>query len=430
MGKKRTEQRKKEKVLSTKKKAKEAYSKETKKNIKVRRLRILIIGIGGGGSSIVNEMSKSLKGVSFVAADTDQRSFKKLYPKVKAFSFGEELTRGWGTGVNLETGEKAALAAKERIKKLFQGWDLVVMVSCLGGGVSSGSSAVFSEALKEQNILSLGVFTLPFNFEGEKKMRLAKNSLEKIKSNLSGFIVLPNEEVLKQTDKKVSLKKSLSLLNQNIADYFQKLFSTINNGGIINVDFADLKTILKGRGKAICFSQASSSGANRIQEALKEIFGSPFFNCPQKVQRILFNIGGGGAIALRELKEAAEQFTALNSRAKIIFGISKEPGKDLKKISLTVLVVGENTAGRSADSGLKYLENNKALTKKRRAGREKTKKQSGVKGENKKKKKIKVKIRRSALDIKKEKEEIEEKEFFSGNDWDVPAFLRRSRERE
>jgi len=391
--------------------------KKEKDLFKSQRIKIQIIGVGGGASSIINEIARNLKGISFLIADTDQRSFKRRPPGVRVFPFGQELTRGWGTGMNPELGLMAAQNSKDKIKKIFQDVDLVILISCLGGGVSSGASIAFSQALKEEKKLSIGIFTLPFSFEGEKKEKIALNSLKELKENLSGTIVLPNEEILKQAEKKISLKKSLSLMNQILIDYLRDLIEMLSQIGIINIDFADLRTILKGKGQAVSFGRGVAQGQNRAEDALKEHFENPFFISPPRIKKILFNISASRDLKLKEVEKIAEEVSSLNPKAKIIFGISYNP-KLGKKIKITSLVVGENFIEKE--------EKKEKEEKEKRAEPEKKKKNVGKKkAKPLLEKKKKIKIRRSALEVKKAEEEEKEKEWFGEEDWEIPSFLRR-----
>ncbi len=391
-------------------------------SLKSQKIKIRIIGIGGGAASILSEMAGQLGKIGFLIADTDKRSFKKKNPKIRTFQFGKELTRGWGTGMNSDIGEKAALEDKEKIKKIFQDTDLVILISCLGGGVSSGASLVFSRILKELKILSLGIFTLPFVFEGEKKMRLAKDSLKDLKKELSGTLVLPNEEILKYSDKKYSLQKSLSLVNQIFIDYFKDLIETIYQPGIINIDFADLRTILKGRSQKLYFGRGIGQSASRIEEAIKQIFQNSFFDKPRKIRKVLFNISAGGDLTLKEVETAAQEVFNLNPMAKIIFGISRNPKLD-KKVKITFLGVGddfkEENKNETVKNNLKEKENPKNNKKEKKAKGKKNSKES--KEEESKKK---TRLRRSAIEVKKAEEEAKDKEFFGESDWDIPPFLR------
>ena len=389
-----------------KKKISKKQPKRTSVSLKPRRIKVKVIGIGGGAASILDEIANKLKGVSFLTADTDQRSFKKISSRVKVFQFGQELTRGWGTGMNPELGEKAAQSVQEKIRKIFKDVDLTILISCLGGGISSGAGLVFARTLKQEKKLSLGIFTLPFSFEGEKKAKLAKSSLENLRENLSGVIVLPNEEILKHTEKKTSLKKSLSLMNQVLIDYLGDLIEMISSPGIINIDFADFLTILKGKGQTVCFGRGVAGGQeqNRTDEVLKGLFENPFFISSSKIKKILFNISGGADLELKEVEKIAEEISKLNPKAKIIFGISRNP-KLGKKIKLTFLGVGE--------------EEKKSQNKEEKKNSKKTKKRERTRP------KKKIKIRKSALEVKKTEQEAEEKEWSRESDLEIPAFLRR-----
>ncbi|MBU2578514.1 cell division FtsZ family protein [Patescibacteria group bacterium] len=434
---------------------------ETKKIILTsRRIKIKVIGIGGGGNSIVSEMAKNIKGLDFLVADTDQRSFQRLPSGVKIFEFGQEITKGWGTGMNLEIGEKAALAAKEKIKKIFQNTDLIILISCLGGGIGSGALPVFTKILNDEKKLGLGIFVLPFNFEGEKKAQMAQSALNNLKENLSGMIVLCNEEILKYSEKKVPLKKSLALMNQALIDYFQDLLEMVSQTGIINIDFADLQTILKGKGQKVFFGRALAQGPNRTEEALKELFENHFFGLPSKIKKILFNISAGSDLTLKEVEKIGEQISELNPNAKIIFGISQFPRYD-KKIKITFLGTNENffekqeakkevvkevaqkivreiAKKQKMPNAIKSV-NNEALKKEEKKF---VIKQEDSQGCNIKIKSIqqkipmsgqlsipverkKIKIRRSALEVKKIKQEDEEKGWEKDSDWETPSFLRK-----
>jgi cell division protein FtsZ len=228
--------------------------KQTKRNkemeppLKPRKIKIKVVGIGGGGASIVSEIARHLKGVSFLVADTDIRTFKKLTKKrhdrgyfwsggrIKGFQFGQNLLGGMGTGMDVELAQKAAEAERERIAKIFKDQDLLIFVACLGGGVGSGASLVFSEEARIQKKISLGIFTLPFSFEGEKKMKIARRALQKLQENLSGTIFVPNEKIFQIIDKKTPLKKALSSLNQIFANFLADLIEVISKPNLINIE--------------------------------------------------------------------------------------------------------------------------------------------------------------------------------------------------
>ena len=269
--------------------AKEIAENDAKKDdFKIRKIKVKVVGLGGGGASVVSEVASLLKTYSFVACDTDVRTAKKIKKGVKFFQFGQEALDGTGTGMNAELAQKLANEEKEKIEQIFQGQDICVLVGCLGGGVASGAGPVFAQAAKDQKCISIGIFTLPFLFEGEKKMKIARKAITELKENLSGIIIVSNEKIFQLTDKKISLKKALSYLNQFFALWLMELLDVVFKPSLINIDFADLKTILKDRGHTLFFSQAQGSGSNRVEDILKNIFHNNLLSEPPKnVKRAL-----------------------------------------------------------------------------------------------------------------------------------------------
>ncbi len=406
-------------------------------SFKPRKIRIKVLGIGGGGASIVAEMAQNLKNVSLLVADTDARVFKKVRKGVRVFQFGEKLAGGMGTGMDPDLARKAALAEKEKIVKIFQEQDLSILVGSLGGGVASGAGPVFAEVARDQRNISLGIFTLPFNFEGEKKLKVAKNAMDKLRENLSGIIVVPNEKIFKIIDKRTPLKKSLSSLNQIFAGWLNDLIAVISKPNLINIDFADLRTILGERGKVLFFAQSMAQGPNRVEEVIKNIFQSPIFEgAPKGVRRILFNVTGGKDLKLKEVEAVSETVANLNPRAKIIFGISESPEHN-GKIKLTLLAVSDKEKGekkREASSGVSSKKRKvvRSLPKKKKKPvsvkvKSKTdKKDISFSGrDSQQKKQRKGRVRRSALEVRKAEKEAQEREWAPEGDWGVPAFLRK-----
>ncbi|MBZ9573060.1 cell division FtsZ family protein, partial [Patescibacteria group bacterium] len=389
------------------KKKKQSQKAETP--LKPRRIKIKVIGLGGGGGSIVSEMAKGLKGVSFLVADTDIRTFRRVPKKVRTFQFGENLTYGMGTGMDIDLGQRAAEKERERIEKIFKGQDLSILIASLGGGVGSGASLVFAEAARAQKNITLGIFTLPFSFEGEKKMRIAKSALKDLRENLSGTTALNNEKIFKLCDKKTPLKKALSLLNQNLVDYLEDLIEILFAPGIINIDFADLRTILAGQGRMIYFGQGVGQGPNRVEESIKKVFQNPIFGDwnPQSgtPKRILFNISGGKDLGLREVEEVSRAISGLNPRAKIIFGISQN-SRQAKKIKITLLGVGESLSEQKEEKRVKPVSPKAPAIKKKKPKLAKAttavrQKRKPVSTEAVMVSRKKAKVRRSGLEIKK-----------------------------
>jgi len=406
--------------------------------LRTRKIKIKVIGIGGGGASIVSELASSLKGVSFLIVDTDKKVLKNVKKSVRTMIFGEKTAGGMGTGMNPELARKAALEEKEKIARTMRDQDLVVLVGSLGGGVASGAGPVFAKQFMEscsstgttgkQKNISIGVFTLPFQFEGEKKMKIAKKALAELQDCLSGVIVVPNEKILEIVEKKTSLKKSLSALNQVFVRWISDLLNVISKPGLINIDFADLKTILSARGKVLFFGEGMAHGPNRAEEAVKNIFLSPFVDGePKRVRKMLFNITGGKDLGLKEVETISNQISKLNPKAKIIFGISEDPASQ-GKVKITLLCVSDTEKSEREEKkvALQRLKTIKKLKKAKQVP-DKIKKQesdSSHKDEDKDKDNEERKMRRSAIEAKQQEKEEKDREWTQEPDWEIPAFLR------
>lgn len=409
---------------------------------KVRKINIRFIGIGGGGGAIVSEISKRIDKATFVAANTDLNALKYLPKKVKPFSFGEDVTGGLGTGMNVELSEELAEKEKDRIKKLFKGQDVCIFVSTLGGGTGSGASPVFVKISQEFPTISLGIFTLPFHFEGKKKLQIAKESLEKMKSFLNGYFIIPNDRIFQMVEKKTSLRKGLFLLNRILAERLKEIIDLIFLPGIINIDFADFKTIFNTKGKVFFINTAEASGNERTDKIIDNIFSSPLgdYNIG-KAEGILFNIAGTGDLKMEEVREISKAVSHLNKNARIIFGVSKGEktsstrGKESSqkgKIKLTLLIVGSE---KEKEKKKKIKKKN--LLKREKKEKKKTKKKekfiSGRNKESDKKEKVEkedkeskeAKKRKTALEVRKELASEEEEILKKENEWETPAFLRK-----
>lgn len=402
---------------------------------RVRKIRVRIVGLGGGGASVVSEVSSLLKGYSFVACDTDARTAKKIKKGVKFFQFGESALDGTGTGMNIDLAQKLALEEKEKIEQIFKDQDIAVLVGCLGGGVASGAGPIFAQAAKNQKCLSIGIFTLPFVFEGEKKMKLARKAIFELKEHLSGIIVVSNEKIFQLADKKISLKKALSYLNQFFALWLMELLDVVFKPSLINIDFADLKTILKDRGHILFFSQAQGMGPSRVEDILKNIFHNNLLSDPpQNVKRILFNISGGKDLKLKEVEQISEEISRLNPKAKIIFGVS-QVNQQKERIKVVLLAIcEEDKKSRPVEEkpGAILEKNIKKITEKGKEKKEvkKAKLANGVKiivkkNDSPEKKEFSLqKTRRTGVESQKAGEDAEKLEWAGENDWDIPAFLR------
>ena len=389
--------------------------------------KIKVIGIGGGGCSIISEISTDLRRVDFVAANTDKRALKELSKKTKVFNFGEKITSGFGTGMNFELGKSSAQEDKERIKGLFEGQDMCILVASLGGGTGSGAVSVFAKMAKDMGLITYGIFTLPFEFEGSRKMDIANEALKEVKSHLNAITVLPNENIFKIIDKKTPLKEALSIINKNLQESLEGLIETIYNPGIINVDFADLKTILGERGKLTYLNTTLFDANKSIDDAVKKTTLNPFYSYTiNGAGSVLFNITGGENLGLKDVSLISEGILNLTGKnSKVIFGISKD-SKYKDKVRIMILAVG-----CEADNILPEVK--KEIVKKEIAKKEVVKKEPVVekkpkleiKNVKKEVKKVEVEVRRNALETKKESDEIERDIINKDEQWETPAFLRR-----
>lgn len=303
------------------------------------KAKIKVIGIGGGGGSIVSEMGRSLGRASFVIADTDIRVLKKK-SKIKYFWFGQNLTHGLGTGVSIDLAKQAADDAKEKISAMLKDQDIIIFVASLGGGLGSGATQVFAEVAKEFGGITFGIFTLPFKFEGKNKYRIAQNALRVLRRALNVSLVVPNEKIFKVIDASTPITAAFSTVNKSLIESLESLIDLIYNPGVINIDFADLRTILKGRGNSSFLNIVEESGEDKAEKICQKIFKNPLLqNNSFKAEKVLFNIAGSKSLSMFEVEKISSHIANLNPKSKIIFGISKD--KKLKnKIKTTILMTG------------------------------------------------------------------------------------------
>jgi len=313
-----------------------------KEKFVIKKTKIRVIGVGGGGGSIVSELAKRVKKASFVAANTDLQALKKLPKNIQRFKFGQDLTYGLGTGMDVEKGKIAAEKEKQRIKKILKNQDLCIFVACLGGGTGSGATPVFTEVSNELRNINLGIFTIPFKFEGERRVKIAKDSLKKLKANLNGFLVIQNQRIFRIIGKKASLNQAFSSLNKILTENLASFIELIYKPGLINIDFADFKTILEGKGERLYFNTAEAKGPNRAEEVIKKVLDSPLLDFNIKTaKRILFNISGSLDLKMREVEQICNAFSDLNRQSKIIFGVFPAPSREKSGIKVTLLVTGD-----------------------------------------------------------------------------------------
>ncbi|MBI2042396.1 MAG: hypothetical protein HYT21_01405 [Candidatus Nealsonbacteria bacterium] len=439
---------KKAKPVLKKKKPDVLVSQET-----VHRTRMRIIGIGGGGSSIVSEIAPLINRVDFVTANTDIQALKEAARQARKFHFGENITDGLGCGMDPRLGQKAAKDERSKIIKLFQGIDLAVIVSSLGGGTGSGAAPEFARIAREMGVLTIGIFTLPFKFEGSKRSQIARSSLERLTPNLNVVSIILNENIFKIIDKNTPLKEAFSSINKRLAENLRGLIEMVYLPGLINIDFADLKTVLDGKGKLAYLNTALASGPNRAEEAVKELLKSPLNEYGiQGAEKIVFNITAPRLLGMQEVEHISRNISDFNRRAKIIFGVSQDNGyKDRLRVTLLAVGVGKEPAKKKPKPKqapeIKPEEIPAPKIKKEIPKPKMTKKKAKIKIKTKqnprpKQKKLKLLakpetkemldgaapkplLRKNALELRKEAEKTEEDLLTQEKKWDMPAFFRK-----
>ena len=394
-----------------------------------KRVKIKVIGVGGGGCNIIAELLKKLKDFSaqkieFVALNTDNQALKSLPKTLKTISFGNKLTRGLGTGRDAEVGEKAAREDIEKLKSLFSDdKDLYIFISSLGGGTGTGATPVLTKMADEMGLNTLGIFTTPFAFEGKKKMDMSIKALERIKDNLNAFMVLPNEKIFTLTKEEVSFSDSLNLLNDKLAESLEGLLRTVYSPGLINIDWADIRTILEGKRKIAYLNFTKGKSSQTAEDISKNLLKNPILEYRfENADNVMFNIEASKDLSLQLLSQISEKIGELAPNAKIIFGLSQNP-KLKNEIRVTILATSSEPE--------KIVRTKKSAKK---VAAPKTKKKTRVTKEKiikEEKKEVEedVEVRRSALEIKEAEMKEEEKEEEEEKIFEIPAFLRKSKKK-
>jgi cell division protein FtsZ len=340
---------------------------------------IKVIGVGGGGTNAVNRMIQAgLKGVEFIAINTDAQALALSMAPVR-LQVGTKLTKGLGAGANPDIGSKAAEESREQIADALKGADMVFITAGMGGGTGTGAAPVVAEVAKEVGALAVGVVTKPFTFEGRRRQNFAEKGAALLKSKVATLITIPNDRLLQVVEKRTSIMEAFRIADDVLRQGVQGISDLIAVPGLINLDFADVKTIMAEMGSAL-MGVGVSQGENRAAAAAKAAISSPLLETSIDGARgVLLNITGGSDLALFEVNEAAEiVIQAADPEANIIFGaVIDESLKD--EVRVTVIATGF-----SGD-----------------------------------------RIAPRAEPEMREREEVEIKPFANNDDLDIPAFLRR-----
>ncbi len=300
--------------------------------------KIKVIGVGGSGSNAVSRMmSCKIQGVDMVALNTDIQDLKKIKADFK-LQIGKNLTEGLGSGMNPEIGRKAAEEQREEISEILKGTDMIFITCGLGGGTGTGAAPVVAEIAKSLKILTIAVVTKPFSFEGYPRMKIANAGAEILKTKVDTLVVIPNDKILNLIEQDTTLYSAFWMCDEILRQAVQGISDLIMVPGIINVDFADVKSIMHNAGQAL-LGRGYGKGAKRIEEAVSQAIKSPLVDFSiQGARGILFNVSGGDDLSLDEINEAAKIITKnADPQAKIIFGAVRNP--KLKKGEVSVMVI-------------------------------------------------------------------------------------------
>ena len=302
--------------------------------------QIKVIGVVGGGNNAVNRMVEAqLKGVEFISVNTDKQALYTSKAEYKV-QIGEKLTRGLGAGANPEVGKRAAEESKDEIVKLLQGADMVFVTAGMGGGTGTGAAPVVAGLAKEMGILTVGVVTKPFAFEGKIRMKNAEGGIAELKSKVDTLITIPNDRLLQIVQKNTSMLDAFAVADDVLKQGIQSISDLIAVEGLINLDFADVTTIMKDKGLAH-MGIGSASGETRAIDAARQAIQSPLLETSiQGAKGVLLNVTGGPNLGLFEVNEASTLvMESCDPEANVIFGASiKEDLGD--EIMITVIATG------------------------------------------------------------------------------------------
>ncbi|MGD9938451.1 MAG: cell division protein FtsZ [Clostridia bacterium] len=306
---------------------------------------IKVIGAGGGGSNAVNRMIEvGLHNVDFIVANTDQQALGKSRAATRLV-LGAKVTHGLGAGGKPEIGEKAAMEDRAVIAAALEGADMVFITAGMGGGTGTGSAPVIAQIAKELGALTVAVVTKPFSFEGKVKMRLAEEGIEKLRQAVDTLIVIPNQHLMKVVEKRTPIKEAFMLADDVLRQGVQGISDLITVAGDINIDFADVNTVMHGQGDAI-MGVGTATGDNRAVEAAEKAVSNPLLEDAriEGARNILVNVTGGENFTLSEFEEIVTIITnSADPDALVISGIVNKPG-DHDEVSVTVIATGFNRA--------------------------------------------------------------------------------------
>jgi len=303
--------------------------------------KIKVVGIGGSGGNAVSRMKKSkIAGPELIAINTDYQDLKKIKADLK-LRIGREITQGLGTGMNPEIGRKAAEEQRDEIAAILRGADMIFLTGGLGGGSFTGAAPVVAEISRNLGILTIAICTLPFSFEGNYRRKIALAGKEKLRERVDALIIIKNDKLLENLDSKIPLLNAFWLCDDILREGVRGISDLIMRPGIVNIDFASIKTILKDSGTCL-FGMGRAAGEKRAEKAAKTALDSPLLDIlPKGAKGVLFNVSGGKDISLSEIEEIGRILTQeINPQAKVLFGVVEDEKLRKGELKVTVIVTG------------------------------------------------------------------------------------------
>jgi cell division protein FtsZ len=344
-------------ALKTKKSAKKTKKIRTRASkariIKPRALRselikefrapkIKIVGVGGAGGNALTRIQSVIRGIETIAFNTDAQDLQSTKAS-KRVQIGKQTTFGRGSGMDPEIGKKSAEESKEEISKALEGAELVFLTCGLGGGTGSGASPIIAEVAKSLGIVTIGVVTLPFSFEGKERDNVARISHALLRERLDALVTVPNDRIFNIIDANTSLRKAFWEIDEILREGIQAIYDLIMKPGLINVDFADLKTIVKSSGEAL-LGIGLADGKDRAEKAARRAIQSPLLDITiDNAKGVLFNISARGNLNMVEVQQAAKAITSsISQEAKVIFGANFDNRLPRNKLKIVVVATGFN----------------------------------------------------------------------------------------
>ncbi|MCI9442009.1 MAG: cell division protein FtsZ [Ruminococcus sp.] len=332
---------------------------EIKTNESEAAARIIVIGVGGGGNNAVNRMiDEQIAGVEFIAINTDKQALQ-LCKAPTLMQIGEKLTKGLGAGAQPEVGEKAAEESEEEVAAALKGADMVFVTCGMGGGTGTGATPVVARIAKNQGALTVGVVTKPFRFESRTRMANAVSGIEKLKESVDTLIVIPNDKLLEVVDRRTTMPEALKKADEVLQQGIQGITDLINVPSLINLDFADVQTVMKDKGIAH-IGIGEGRGDDKALEAVKQAVASPLLETTiQGASHVIINVSGD--ITLMDASDAAEFVQELaGENANIIFGATYDDTKS-DEAKITVIATGLHNVGGSSSKLKARLEGQKNM---------------------------------------------------------------------